>query len=196
MSYSCKIVYLIIFLGSIFAFPSCKKNYTPKPRGYFRISFPEKSYKKLNNSFPYNFEIPDYSYPLSVRGAKQGAYNIDVKIPDNRAEIHISYLAIDNNLAAYTEESRTLAYKHSVKADAIEEQIFINHKKNVFGTLYRIKGNAASPLQFYLTDSVNHFLRGALYIREIPNIDSLSPVINFLSLDVVQMIESTEWEKK
>ncbi len=91
------------------------------------------------------------------------------------------------------EDSRTLAYKHSQKADAIQEQVFMNPSKNVYGLIYKIEGNAASPMQFFLTDSTNHFLRGALYIRDIPNIDSLKPVIDFLETDIVRLIETTTW---
>lgn len=50
-------------------------------------------------------------------------------------------------------------------------------------------------MQFYLTDSVSHFLRGALYISEVPNYDSLRPVIKYLSEDVLKMIGSTEWKE-
>jgi gliding motility-associated lipoprotein GldD len=91
------------------------------------------------------------------------------------------------------EDSRTLAYKHSLKADAIQEQVFMNPRDNVYGLIYRIEGNAASPMQFFLTDSTNHFLRGALYIREVPNIDSLKPVIDFLEPDIIRLIETTTW---
>jgi gliding motility-associated lipoprotein GldD len=88
-----------------------------------------------------------------------------------------------------------LAYKHSEKASSIEEQIFINPINKVYGTLYTIRGNAASPMQFYLTDSITNFLRGALYIKEVPNADSLRPVIKFLSEDVLQLVESTKWKR-
>nr|MBD3622879.1 gliding motility lipoprotein GldD [Sunxiuqinia sp.] len=91
------------------------------------------------------------------------------------------------------EESRRLAYDHSIKADAIEERVFVNPDKDVYGTIYYIEGNAASPIQFYLTDSTRHFLRGALYIREIPNIDSIRPVIDFLRPDIIHLIETTSW---
>ncbi|MDO9612920.1 MAG: gliding motility lipoprotein GldD, partial [Bacteroidota bacterium] len=108
---------------------------------------------------------------------------------------HLSYKNVENNLWKLTEESRELAYKHSFKADAIDERIFVNPEKKVYGTIYLIDGNTASPLQFYLTDSTKHFLRGALYIREIPNIDSLRPVIDFLTPDVIHLIETTEWTR-
>ena len=107
----------------------------------------------------------------------------------------MSYKKVDDNLLKLTEDSRSLAYKHSIKADAINERIFVNSEKKVYGTIFLIDGNSASPLQFYLTDSTKHFLRGALYIREVPNIDSIRPVIEFLTPDVIHLIETTEWTR-
>jgi gliding motility-associated lipoprotein GldD len=173
---------------------SCHHGYTPRPRGYFRIAFPDKSYKDLNWNVPYNFKIPVYSYPEADSLNLDHTDWITIQIPANHAQIHISYIKLNKNLAAHTEFSRALAYKHTEKASSIEEQIFVNRAKKVYGTLYTIKGDAASPMQFYLTDSVTNFLRGALYIKEVPNADSLRPVINFLSEDVLQLVESTEWK--
>ena len=69
----------------------------------------------------------------------------------------------------------------------------MNPANQVYGLIYKIEGNAASPMQFFLTDSTHHFLRGALYIREVPNIDSLKPVIDFLEIDIIRLIETTSW---
>ncbi|MFW5832138.1 MAG: gliding motility lipoprotein GldD, partial [Prolixibacteraceae bacterium] len=120
---------------------------------------------------------------------------------ENDAELHLSYYNLQQQnkpeklmLAEFIEESRNLAYKHSIKASSINERIFMNPGRDVYGIIYDIAGNAASPMQFFLTDSTNHFLRGALYIRATPNIDSLRPVINFLETDVVHLIETTSWE--
>ena len=174
---------------------SCKKDYIPKPRGYFRISFQEKAYHKFDSvSLPYRFDIPDYSQIEPDRDRLAEPFWINLKVPAHKAEVNISYKKIENNLEKLMEDSRTLAYKHSIKADAINERIFVNPEKKVYGTIYQIEGNAASPLQFYLTDSTHNFLRGALYIREVPNIDSLRPVIDFLIPDVIRLIETTEWK--
>jgi gliding motility-associated lipoprotein GldD len=174
---------------------SCKKDYIPKPRGYFRISFPEKAYKMLDSkTFPYRFEAPVYSKIVADNERLAEPFWVNLEFTRNKAELHISYKNVDNNLMKLTEDSRTLAYKHSIKADAINERIFVNPEKKVYGTIYLIDGNAASPLQFYLTDSTKHFLRGALYIREVPNIDSIRPVIEFLTPDVIHLIETTEWK--
>lgn len=175
---------------------SCKKEYIPKPRGYFRIDFPEKAYVPVDSvELPYRFEIPVYARLEADKERIAEPYWVNLKIPKNKAEVNISYKKVEGNLAALTEDSRTLAYKHSIKADAINERIFVNQKKKVYGTIYIIEGNAASPLQFYLTDSTSHFLRGALYIREVPNIDSIRPVIDFLTPDIIHLIETTEWTR-
>jgi len=187
--------YLIALFGVLPFLNGCRNDFTPRPRGYYRIAFPEKSYKSLGLPLPYTFEIPSYSVPARDPLNPDQLYWLTIEIPANHAQIHLSYKEIDQNLATYIEESRTLAYKHSQKASAIDEQIFINPTKKVYGTVYVIKGNAASPMQFYLTDSVKHFLRGSLYIKEIPNIDSLQPVIGFLNKDVLRLIESTEWKE-
>lgn len=179
---------------------ACNQKYTPKPRAYFRIDFPEKSYHPIKNGFPYQFEIPDYSEIKPDLYNPDKPFWINVTVPANSAEIHISYYDLNGTAAnsrkllnEFMEETRTLAYKHSIKADAIQEQVFMNPADKVYGLIYRIEGNSASPLQFFLTDSTQHFLRGSLYIREVPNIDSLKPVIKFLESDVVRLIETTTW---
>ncbi|KJF42747.1 gliding motility lipoprotein GldD [Draconibacterium sediminis] len=187
-------LFLLLFLVA------CKEDYTPKPRGYYRIDFPEKSYKDLNRTFPYDFEIPEYARIEKDSRNRNEPYWINVAVPENKVEIHISYYELNSPkddyklLAELMEETRTLAYKHSIKADAIDERLFMNPTQKVYGTIYSIEGNAASPMQFFLTDSTRHFLRGAFYIREVPDIDSLSPVINFIEPDVIHMIETTSWK--
>ncbi|MEN8117122.1 MAG: gliding motility lipoprotein GldD [Bacteroidota bacterium] len=190
---------LLLFTLLLITITGCSEKFTPKPRGYFRIEFPEKSYHQLNKAFPYNFEVPHYSVIKKDSRNPDEQYWINVTIPENNAEVHISYYNIEKKrtpvmLAEFMDETRSLAYKHSIKADAIEEQVFMNHRERVFGTIYRISGNAASPIQFFLTDSTTHFLRGALYIREVPKIDSIQPVIDFLEPDIIRLIETTTWE--
>lgn len=195
MKYKFFLLLLIIFTMG------CNEKFTPKPRGFFRINFPEKKYQPLENNFPYQFEIPQYVKVVPDYQNPDQPWWINLEIPENKAEVHISYYNLQNNkkssrelLPEFMEESRELAYKHSIRANAIEERIFVNPEEKVFGTVYQIEGNAASPIQFFLTDSTRHFLRGALYIRATPDIDSLKPVIEFLERDVIQIIETTHWK--
>ena len=173
---------------------SCRESHTPRPRGYFRIDLPEHSYLSWRSDCPFYFEYPVYTKlsPDDQPGSEPCWLNIDY--PAFRGRLHISYKQVDNNLMSLAEDARKLAYKHSIKADAIAEQMYVNEEKKVFGVLYDIKGDAASSLQFYLTDSIQHFLRGALYFHLIPNPDSLAPVIRFCREDIVHLIESFEWQ--
>jgi gliding motility-associated lipoprotein GldD len=191
---------IFISIVTILFAVGCNEKYTPKPRGFFRIDFPEKSYHPLQGAFPYSFDVPDYAKITASSENPDHPYWINITVPANKADIHISYYSLENQqvssrikLNEFMEESHILAYKHSIKADAIQEQVFMNPEKKVYGLIYRIEGNAASPMQFFLTDSTSHFLRGALYIREVPNIDSIKPVIDFLEPDIIRLIESTTW---
>ncbi|MCR5455573.1 MAG: hypothetical protein K6F33_11355, partial [Bacteroidales bacterium] len=65
---------------------------------------------------------------------------------------------------------------------------------HVYGLLYGIKGNVASPLQFYITDSTRHFLRGSLYFNCSPNKDSLAPSVEFVRQDIERLFETLIWK--
>lgn len=187
-----------LFIPTIIAFTilsaGCKKRTSPKPRGYFRIDFPEKSYQTTTVNFPYQFDYPVYAKIVIDADKFAEPYWINVVFEKNNAKLHLSFKPIKNNLLSLTEDSRELAYKHAIKATAINEKLFINEEKKVYGTIYEIKGNAASPLQFHMTDSINHFLRGSFYISEIPNYDSLRPVIQFIDEDIYHLIETLSWK--
>ncbi len=189
-----KIIVSILCTFFILSLSGCKKEYIPKPRGYYRISFPEKKYRVFNENYPYTFEYAAYSRIEKDTSRITEPFWINISTDANKAKFHLSYKPIMDNLDQLTEESRELAYKHSIKALNINEKVFINNENKVYGTVYEIKGNTASPMQFFLTDSIKHFLRGSVYISEIPNYDSLLPVISFLEKDVYHLIETFNWE--
>lgn len=186
----------IVFFGLlIWAVAACKQEYTPKPRGYFRIELPEKNYQKYQSECPYSFEHPQYSKITPDTSRISEPCWINVNFPRFNSRIHLSYKQVQGNIAELLDDSRTLAYKHSIKADAISEQVYMNPSRRVYGILYDIQGNAASPMQFFLTDSTSHFLRGALYFNNVPNKDSLAPVAAFLKKDIKRLVESLQWEE-
>jgi gliding motility-associated lipoprotein GldD len=181
------IILIPIILGS------CKEKHTPKPRGFFRIDLPDKEYTKLEANLPYTFNYASCA-KIEFDNSKNGKnYWINIEYPEINGKIHISYLKINKDFDQIIEDTRKLAYKHSIKADAINEKVFSNPEKHVHGILYEIEGNAASSVQFFLTDSIDNYLRGALYFASEPNKDSLAPVINFVKEDIKVLIESFEW---
>lgn len=173
---------------------ACGQNYTPKPYGYFRVYLPAHEYRMLENEMPFRFE---YSKAASIveRTQPHEKYWFDLTYPQFNAALHVSYKDVNGNFRELTEDARRFVYKHSIKADNISEIAFNNAEKNVHGILYDLKGNTASNLQFTLTDSTRHFLRGALYFDNVPNKDSIAPIVEYIRNDMVQLIESFEWKK-
>ncbi|MDX2444382.1 MAG: gliding motility lipoprotein GldD [Bacteroidales bacterium] len=171
----------------------CRDRYTPKPRGYYRIDFPQKKYKQFKSDCPYSFEYPEYSVVKKDESTNTEPCWINIDFPRYNGSIHISYKNVTGNLNAVLEDAHTLAYKHTVKADAINEHLINKSNDRVFGILYDIEGNAASSVQFYLTDSTDHFLRGALYFKTRVEKDSLAPVIDFFRQDIIHFIDTFEW---
>jgi gliding motility-associated lipoprotein GldD len=192
--------YVLLFT-MILIFAGCEETvYTPKPKAYFRIDLPEKKYKKFDpQDCPYSFEYPAYAQ-----------VNRDTSFFDSKAEdpcwlnisfaslggmIHVSYKPITATQSLYklSEDAHKLTFKHTVRADYIDEQ-YINTANGVKGVLYEVGGNSASNIQFFVTDSTNHYLRGALYFNTVPNADSLEPVIKFVRQDMLHLLETFQWK--
>lgn len=193
-------VWVLVVIGILTVLQSCEDPvYTPKPKGYFRIELPNKAYQRFDDTqCPYSFEFPVYS-----RVERQNTFFgedvsdscwLDIVIPELTGEIHLSYKDIsqENTLEKLIEDAHKMAYKHTVKADYIDESL-INTPNGLGGVLYELGGNAASNIQFYVTDSTQHFLRGSLYFGATPNQDSLAPVIKFVRADMLHLIETLRW---
>ena len=173
---------------------SCDNSATPKPSGYLRIDFPERSYGLYEDQEFYQFEIPEYATVEIDSGPNAEPGWVNIVFPELNGTIHLSYKPVGDNLAAYITDSRDLVYKHTVKAQGIEESPFIHREEHRFGMVYDLKGDVASAIQFFVTDSTDHFLRGSLYFNCPPNRDSLNPVIEFLREDIIHLIETTTWK--
>ena len=188
--------FLVLSSLLIALFSSCdNKQYQPKPRGYFRIDFPEKEYVKLDSMNYYSFEYPTYSTITPDYLSPQEKEWVNVEYPSYKGTIHISYKTVNDNLDVYLEDSYSMMTKHISRAMGIRDSVIINPDRDVYGLIYFLEGEGvASPMQFYLTDSVNHFMRGSLYFNVRTNNDSLAPVIDFILDDVRHLIETIEWK--
>lgn len=171
----------------------CRQPAVPRPAGYFRIELPEKSYVQYETPCAYSIEYPAYG-TINLRPAvATDTCWMDIEFPAFRAKVHLTYFNLDDNLASLTEMSRELAYKHTIRADAIDEKLWADDSSRVYGIMYDLKGNTASSVQFFVTDSTSHYLRGSLYFTAQPNEDSLMPVISFLREDIIHLIETLNW---
>jgi gliding motility-associated lipoprotein GldD len=187
--------YIFLLILAAFALlQSCEQDYTPKPRAYFRLDMPAKEYRPLQTDCPFTFDYPVYA---DVNPDKDGMVEpcwMNIDYPNFNARIHLSYKPVASNLDKFLEDSRTLTYKHTSKATDIREHLIVNREAKVYGLIYDVKGDAASSLQFFVTDSTRHFVRGALYFNVVPNQDSLSPVIDLIRSDVTKLIDTFQWK--
>jgi len=182
--------YFLVLLAVSMLMYSCDESYTPRPKGYFRIELPEKKYSNYQNTdCPYTFDLPVYARVINYQDSVTQPCWKYIRFPEFNAEIFLSYRKVDTNIGKFIEDARTLAYKHTVKAESIDET-YIETANGIHAMIYDIGGNAASSVQFYATDSTSHFIRGALYFNVAPQPDSLAPVIQFLRKDVEAMIVS------
>jgi gliding motility-associated lipoprotein GldD len=185
----------VLTICIILLMASCGEDYSPKPRGYFRIDLPEKEYHLFDTTYPYSFEYPIYARVIPDDRGGTEPYWINIDFPAFGGRIYISYKKVSGNLITYLEDSRTFVMKHIPKADAIDDSLILRREDKVFGLLYTIHGTgAASPYQFFLTDSTTHFVRGALYFNVTPNNDSLAPVIQFIHADIDHLISTFRWK--
>ena len=172
----------------------CSEKYTPKPYGYFRIDFPEKEWSSVPDSLPYLFAKAALAQieQDKEKDAETGWFNLNY--PQYNAKIHLSYKIIDQDtsLVNYLNDCHYLAYKHTVKAESINEKYF--RRDRIFGAIYYIEGNTATSTQFFVTDSTRNFLRGALYFNQHPNKDSLAPVIDYLRQDIIKLMETIQFK--
>lgn len=193
-----KTIFLLLLVNCILltVFVSCDdKTYQPKPKGYFRIDLPEKEYVSLDSMKYYSFEHPVYSKITPDYLSPEEKEWVNVEFPSFKGTIHISYKNVDNNIEKYLEDSYYMMTKHISRAMGIRDSVVANPERKVYGLVYFLEGEGvASPLQFYLTDSVNHFLRGSLYFNVKTNNDSLAPVIDFITDDIRHLIETVKWK--
>ena len=188
-----------MLLTSIF-FVSCTEDtYTPKPNAFFRIDMPEKNFSLYESDFcPLTFQFPSYTEV----NQKTSYFNespehpcwLNLHSPYFNSTLHLTYIEINSpkKLEESINDSYKYAMKHSSKADFIDETLLQPNGNT--GKIFDIGGNVASSVQFYITDSTAHFLRGSLYFHEPPNVDSLRPVIDFLREDMKVLMNTTLWK--
>ncbi len=165
-----------------------KEDVLPKPKAQLRLEYPAPVYEMIRSDCPYAFEK---SSTTEVKLNSKCWVNIDY--PKLKASINMTYRPVENNLKELLLEAEKLTFNHTIKADGISSAPYINEQKKVFGSIFEVTGNAASPIQFHVTDSSHHFITGAVYFNVQPNYDSIKPAINYLQQDIVRMIESLEW---
>jgi gliding motility-associated lipoprotein GldD len=169
---------------------------TPKPRGYFRIALPEKKYSLYSEDCPFSFELPGYAHMYHSAAPNAEPCWRDLYFGPFKATLYLSYVDIVNDtmIGTLINQNWELFEAHRQMAGGMRDSSILRANDHVYGSVVTISGNAATPLQFYLTDSTKHFLRGSLYFYATPNKDSIAPVLDFIKKDVYHIAETLQWK--
>lgn len=183
----------ILLLLSLMSCIACDE-YTPKPRGFFRIEPPKAVYVEFcPDKWPFSFYISNQAC-ININDSSKFLFEANYK--DLNTKLYCSYLKVKRNEIERTfDESRKLVSRQAEQASGIKEMEFANKEENVRGYMFLIEGNTVAPIQFALTDDESKFFRGALYFNCPTNADSIKPVVDYLKKDVEVMIESFKWNK-
>ena len=158
-----------------------------------RLDYPEATYVTYNKTYyPYSFSINKDAVLTKPKNAQP--YWVNINYPKLKGELHITYMPVTDNLNKLLKEAQDITQSHTIKADGIKQVLYDNDKQKAYGTVYEVEGNAASPLQFYITDSTQHFLSGSVYFRAKPNYDSILPAAHYIKKDVQKLIETLHWK--
>lgn len=183
---------LIFLLFLTFLLAACNEDTLPKPRAYLALNYPEAEYSLFSPNCAYVFEKNEITRILPAKGNVPCWLNLDYPLLD--ATVFITYQEVNNNIDSLLMDAQKLPLQHTIKADFIEGDIYTNPSQNTYGMFYEVDGNAASQAQFYLTDSVNHFITGSLYFNKKPNFDSIMPAAAYLKKDMKHLMETLRWQ--
>ncbi len=192
--------WMSLVLTSIFTFMACggEVAYVPKPRIFPKVEFPDKSYvltesKDLHGAFA----LPTYAkLLLDSQNGKPNPGWVNILYTPFNATLHLTHYGFKDWILydSLVEDTRRLAYKHLQRAEDIEEVPTTAIGSKHWGLIYRIKGNTATNLNFFLTDSARNFIRGALYFNQKTSPDSIAPVFEFVEKDIEEMIKTFDWK--
>lgn len=168
---------------------SCGDDILPKPEAFLSLTYPKASYVTTPSNCNYSFEN---NYISNVSFKENCAATIHYPALDGT--LFLTYRKVDNNINTLLRDAQKLTYEHVIKADDIIEEKYVNKLQNVYGMFYDVRGNAASQSQFYVTDSVQHFITGSIYFNAKPNYDSLYPAAVYLKNDIRHLMETISWK--
>lgn len=197
-----RILLCLCFLSTLFISCDQEKIYVPKPRMYPKVEYPQRGYQPFKEPYcKLSFEYPAYAE------VEQDQFFFDekpenpcwftIQIPSLNASLHCSYIEVNSRerFDDLVSDSYEIASKHNVKAN-YRDELVLENPLGVHGLMFEISGEVASKLQFYLTDTTQHFFRASLYFNDQVNADSIAPIYSFVKADVMKMIETFKWESR
>ncbi|MFP5437280.1 MAG: gliding motility lipoprotein GldD [Bacteroidia bacterium] len=183
-------LFSLLLIATATLFTACGEDPKPKPSAFLRLDYDLGTSNHFEQGCPYTF-----NYNSLAKIKEKGNCGFTVEYPKMKATIYLTYNPVNNNLDKLVRDAEKLTYKHVIKADNISSQPYMNSEAKVYGMFASVGGNAATNAQFYVTDSVNHFITGSMYFYAKPNFDSIMPAAAYIKNDMQNLVESIRWKK-
>ncbi len=193
--------FITLFVVLLLAACNSEPAYTPKPRAYPKVNYPSGEFIQFDRDYcEFSFQYPDY-----LEFQKDTAYFdespkdpcwFNLYYPGFDSKVYFTYYPVGKykSFDVLLTDAFEMADWHNKKANYIDEFVIERSEDRVYGLAFNIEGPAASPFQFFLTDSTRHFLRGAIYFNTQARPDSLAPVFDFVKQDALRIIETLKWK--
>jgi len=189
---------LLVYVLALFFCASCGNDPIPKPKAYLSLDYPEAKYLNTDVGLPFSFDKNELAKNVVLKkfNGTTNSYGINLEYPTLKGTIYLTYKTVISHeqLIDYIRDAQNFTQEHTKKADQIIEQPFEDSNRKAYGMFYEVGGNAASQSQFYVTDSISHFLIGSLYFYAKPNYDSILPAAHYLKKDIKRIMETVEWK--
>lgn len=189
-----RLLLLIVIFGLTLS--ACQTEYSPKPKGYNRLTLPPPAYQSTPDTLPYFFKYSTYADLKKDTSWVREKHWVEISYPELKATVHVTYKQLENSeelLKEYLNDAYVLTAKHQIKAYAIDESITKTESGKV-AVIAEIEGEVPSQFQFTMTDSTRNFLRAALYFNVKVQNDSLRPAIEYVKKDMMEMINTLSWK--
>lgn len=164
----------------------------PKPLGQVRITLPDTASTPYLSPCGTRYRLPNHA-KVELKAApkdEQGCW-YNLAFPRFQAKVHCTEIPVNGRLPELLADAQDLVFGHEVAASGIRRHALDVSGKS--GMLYVLEGPVAAPLQFFVTDSAEHFLRGSLYFSHRPNPDSTAPVLQRMEADIRRLMETLTW---
>ena len=187
-----KIFKFIYFFGLVF---SCENNFNlPKPDAYLRIEFNEPKYLNYEDV---NSQIDFYynSSSSSINQISSKSINLNYENLGMSLDLSFNKLSSENEVINYITDFNLLLDTHTKRSNGFLVKEFENVEYSTFGKIYEFKGDVASPIQFFITDSLNNFIQGAVNKEISSKYDSIYPSIQYIKNDILVFFESINLNK-
>jgi gliding motility-associated lipoprotein GldD len=186
-------LFFVCFILSACADPAA----VPKPPTYLNIDFPDHTYSYVKGDCPYEFKLASLYNYKTIENSKFNSCIQEIDLGPLNGSLYLYYikLPLKDSLPEIINFANDKVDEHKIIADKIEFEQIIDAKNRVFGTFFELKGNVATNFQFYLTDSSQNFVRGEVLLNCRPNYDSLKPTLNYLKVDLLELVNNFKWKK-